>query len=108
MSQTPTAIDALRENAAERTLDPADEREWANLRALGHRMIDGIFDHLKGRREQPVWQGVPALTRHAMEHESVPRNGEGADAVYRSFIREVLPYGIGNTHPRFWGWVMGT
>jgi glutamate/tyrosine decarboxylase-like PLP-dependent enzyme len=108
MSQTPTAIDAPSENAAERTLDPADEKEWASLRALGHRMIDEIFDYLKGRRQQPVWQPVPALTRQAMGQESVPRNGEGADAVYRSFIRDVLPYGIGNTHPRFWGWVMGT
>jgi glutamate/tyrosine decarboxylase-like PLP-dependent enzyme len=23
------------------------------------------------------------------------------------FLTHILPYGIGNTHPRFWGWVMG-
>ena len=25
----------------------------------------------------------------------------------RHFCSDVLPYAIGNTHPRFWGWVMG-
>ncbi|RZU42783.1 pyridoxal phosphate-dependent decarboxylase family protein [Edaphobacter modestus] len=91
----------------ETTLDPANEKEWAALRALGHRMVDGIFDHLQGRREQPVWQRLPAKTRQAIEQEPVPRTGEGAMAAYESFLRDVLPYGIGNTHPRFWGWVMG-
>ena len=28
--------------------------------------------------------------------------------VYEDFRRTVLPYGPGNIHPRFWGWVIGT
>jgi glutamate/tyrosine decarboxylase-like PLP-dependent enzyme len=28
--------------------------------------------------------------------------------VYEQFVHDVLPYPPGNTHPRFWGWVIGT
>lgn len=27
--------------------------------------------------------------------------------MYEQFVQRVLPYGLGNEHPRFWGWVMG-
>jgi len=33
------------------SLDPAD---WTNLRALGHRMIDDMFDHLQSLPDGPV------------------------------------------------------
>lgn len=93
---------------AEKTLDPADEAGWAELRALGHRMLDGIFDHVQGVRQGPVWREMPGESRLRLEAERVPRAGEGAAAAYESFVRDVLPYGIGNAHPRFWGWVMGS
>jgi len=32
---------------------------------------------------------------------------EPAEAVYAEFLERVLPYAMGNPHPRFWGWVMG-
>ena len=91
----------------ERTLDPGTPEEWAELRLLAHRMVDGAFDHIEGRREQPVWQRPPDDVRGAIAGEAVPRAGEGAAAAYDSFLHNVLPYAIGNTHPRFWGWVMG-
>jgi aromatic-L-amino-acid decarboxylase len=91
----------------EKTLDPGSQQEWDSLRALGHQMMDQIFDYLQGRRDQPVWQRIPDPVRRAMEQESLPRQGEGAAAAYESFVNRILPYGIGNTHPRFWGWVMG-
>jgi glutamate/tyrosine decarboxylase-like PLP-dependent enzyme len=88
-------------------LDPADKAGWEQLRALGHKMVDQIFDHLQTRREQPVWQRIPTEQRAALEAEPLPRKGQGAESAYETFLRDVLPYGIGNTHPRFWGWVMG-
>lgn len=100
--------DGVRLNGAEKTLDPETDAEWSRLRVLGHRMVDEIFDHLQGRREQPAWQTVPSDSRLAIEKEPIPREGEGASTVYESFLKNVLPYGIGNTHPRFWGWVMGS
>ena len=40
----------------EETLDPDD---WEAMRALGHRMVDDMLDHLKDLRERPVWQHAP-------------------------------------------------
>ncbi|MBS1800707.1 MAG: aminotransferase class V-fold PLP-dependent enzyme [Acidobacteria bacterium] len=91
----------------ERTLDPVTGEGWAEMRALAHRMVDGAFDHIAGRREQPVWQRPSDAARAVIAGEAVPRTGEGAAAAYESFLGNVLPYAIGNTHPRFWGWVMG-
>lgn len=91
----------------ETTLDPAGEAEWAELRDLAHRMVDGAFDHLQQRRGQPVWQKAPRGVRSAILDEAVPREGQGASAAYEEFLENVLPYAVGNTHPRFWGWVMG-
>jgi glutamate/tyrosine decarboxylase-like PLP-dependent enzyme len=91
----------------EETLDPRSEEDWNALRELGHRMVDAMFAHLQGRREEPVWQPLPDEARSALQVAHIPREGEGAAAAYESFLKHVLPYGIGNTHPRFWGWVMG-
>jgi aromatic-L-amino-acid/L-tryptophan decarboxylase len=91
----------------EKTLDPVDKAGWLELRAQGHRMLDGIFDHMEGLRQGPAWQKAPAESRLRLESEGVPREGQGAAEAYESFMRDVLPYGIGNAHPRFWGWVMG-
>jgi len=38
----------------------------------------------------------------------VPREPEGAEAAYRDFQELVLPNPMGNIHPRFWSWVIGT
>ena len=37
-----------------------------------------------------------------------PRDGQSADAVYDAFRAHILPHLLGNTHPRFWGWVHGS
>jgi aromatic-L-amino-acid decarboxylase len=91
-------------NRAELTLDPAD---WDELRALGHRMVDDMFDYLAGVRDRPVWQPLPEEVKRRLA-EPVPHAGAPVAAVYEQFTRDVLPYPIGNIHPRFWGWVMGT
>jgi hypothetical protein len=92
---------------AERSLDPASDAEWAELRELGHRMVDKMFDHIRGLRSTPAWQKPPEQTKAKFASDSIPRQGVGAEVAYESFLHDVLPYGIGNSHPRFWGWVMG-
>lgn len=85
------------------TLDPDD---WSQLRALGHRMIDDLFDDLERVRERPVWQPVPDTVRTTL-HGPAPVRGEGEEAAYDAFNRLIRPYPTGNTHPRFMGWVHG-
>ncbi len=87
----------------ETSLDPAD---WQSFRTLAHRMLDDSLDHIAGRREQPVWQPMPDAVRAAFDGP-LPRDPEGLEAAYDDFRRTVVPYSMGNDHPRFWGWYMG-
>jgi len=86
------------------TLDPTD---WQAVQSVGRRMIDDMLDHQRTIGERAPWQPVPASTKARFE-EGVPRAGTPLEAVYETFLRDVLPYPTGNAHPRFWGWVMGT
>ncbi len=85
------------------SLDPQD---WESLQALGHRMLDDMFSHMQTLRDRPVWQPMPDQVRQTFK-TPLPREGQPAEAVYQSFLDNVLPYNMGNDHPRFWGWVMG-
>ncbi|MCC7361404.1 MAG: hypothetical protein IT317_18100 [Anaerolineales bacterium] len=85
------------------TLDPAD---WGALRALAHRMVDDALDYVQNVRERPVWQPTPPdVAAHFTE--PAPRAPAGAEAAYADFRSNILPYPMGNLHPRFWGWYMG-
>jgi glutamate/tyrosine decarboxylase-like PLP-dependent enzyme len=96
-----TALETLR---AEESLDPSD---WDALRALGHRMVDDLLAYLRTVRERPVWRPIPQDVRARLKGP-VPRKPEGAEQAYADFREFVLPHPMGNIHPRFWGWVMGT
>jgi glutamate/tyrosine decarboxylase-like PLP-dependent enzyme len=85
------------------TLDPAD---WTDVRALGHRMLDDMFDYLQGIRSRPVWQPIPNDVR-ARFRDALPTGPTELASVYQDFTNLILPYSIGNTHPGFMGWVHG-
>lgn len=90
--------------AAPDSLDPTD---WNAVRQMGHRMLDDMVDLLAGLREAPVWQPMPADARQALRTGDVPTAPGDLDAVYQDFQTLVQPYGSGNLHPRFMGWVQG-
>jgi glutamate/tyrosine decarboxylase-like PLP-dependent enzyme len=81
------------------TLDPAD---WHDLRRQGHRMLDTMFDHLQTLRDQPLWQPPPTG-----REEPLPRTPTPLQTVHDQFRDSILPYGSGNLHPGFMGWVQG-
>ncbi|HJQ13615.1 MAG TPA: pyridoxal-dependent decarboxylase [Anaerolineales bacterium] len=85
------------------TLDPEN---WEEMRALAHRMVDDALTYLETVRERPVWQPIPEEVA-ARFKQGAPREPEGADAAYEEFVETILPYPMGTTHPRFWGWYMG-
>jgi aromatic-L-amino-acid/L-tryptophan decarboxylase len=89
---------------AEETLDPTS---WGEFGELAHQALDDILYYLETVRERPVWSPVPPEVEAALD-EPLPREGQGAEATYRAFLENVLPYPHGNIHPRFWGWVNGT
>jgi len=85
------------------TLDPED---WDEMRALSHRMVDDAITYLETVSKRPVWQPVPKDVAARFD-SPVPHEPAGADAVYQEFLKSVLPYPMGNIHPRFWAWYMG-
>jgi glutamate/tyrosine decarboxylase-like PLP-dependent enzyme len=88
----------------EENLDPAD---WEAIRALGHRMVDDMMDYIQTVRERPAWEHIPDEVK-ARFSAPLPIEPQPLGEVYEEFRRDVLPYPIGNIHPRFWGWVLGT
>ncbi|HTR15742.1 MAG TPA: pyridoxal-dependent decarboxylase, partial [Acetobacteraceae bacterium] len=87
-------------------MDGLDPDNWDDVRALGHRMLDDMVDHLRTVRERPVWQPMPAELRDELRAK-LPETAAPPEAIYQEFRRLVLPYATGNTHPRFMGWVHG-
>jgi glutamate/tyrosine decarboxylase-like PLP-dependent enzyme len=86
-----------------RDLDPAD---WRAAREQGHRMLDDLFEHLEQLRRTPVWRPIPADVKRRFRSPVPTEPGSLAEA-HAIFMRDVLPYGGGNLHPGFMGWVQG-
>ena len=89
---------------SEETLDPED---WKSIRQLGHKMLDDMLDYMKTVRERPVWQHAPDKVK-AHFNRPLPRDPQPTEEIYQEFVEKVLPYPLGNIHPCFWGWVLGT
>lgn len=89
---------------AEETLDPDD---WTGPRALAHRIVDDSVAYLSEVRGRPVWREMPAAVRHFFDGP-LPRTSMPLAVVYREVAENVMPYPMGNVHPRFWSWYMGS
>ncbi|MEO8012620.1 MAG: pyridoxal-dependent decarboxylase [Polaromonas sp.] len=61
---------------------------------------------MEGYREGPVWTPLP-LGLQADYQVPLRSKGMGPEAIERH-LTALLPYGVGNTHPRFFGWVHGS
>jgi aromatic-L-amino-acid decarboxylase len=98
---------ALREaplaSESSETLDP---KNWDDIRALGHRMLDDMIDYAADIRNRPVWQPIPDDVR-ARFRAGLPHQPSELGDVYREFTDFIVPYATGNVHPGFMGWVHG-
>jgi glutamate/tyrosine decarboxylase-like PLP-dependent enzyme len=84
------------------TLDPED---WRHFRSVAHEMLDDALDKMESARDGRVWNPLPEEMKNGLQSE-LPVSGLGQEEV-RQKLADLLPYGVGNTHPRFWGWVHG-
>jgi glutamate/tyrosine decarboxylase-like PLP-dependent enzyme len=84
-------------------LDPDD---WEAFSVEAHRALDLMIGHLRSLREQKVWQPAPDEVR-ARFHAPLPRAGHEVSDLIDTFASSILPYGAGNLHPLFMGWVQG-
>ena len=85
------------------TLDPSD---WDSLRTQSHRMLDDMLDYVSQIRQRPVWQPTPEEVEQFFT-SSLPVAPQSLQATHASFMQNVVPYAIGNSHPGFMGWVHG-
>lgn len=92
-----------RKSAREETLDPED---WEALRGLARQMVDDAIDYTRDIRKRPLWQDMPPGVR-ARYRQSIPLEGRPLADVYNDLVTNMLPYPMGNIHPRFWMWYMG-
>ena len=83
-----------------------DPETWDDLRAQGHRMLDDMFDNLKTLRERPLWQ-APTPEQRLRYRAELPRAPGRLEDAHAQFMADVAPYGSGNRHPGFMGWVQG-
>jgi glutamate/tyrosine decarboxylase-like PLP-dependent enzyme len=94
----------MTEHRAADSLDPAD---WPAFRAFAHDLLDAMLDRQQRAAEGPVWRPVPGQVKARLAEP--PPNAPTPLATLRRELDEcVLPYAVGNTHPRFWGWVHGS
>lgn len=84
------------------SLDPTD---WSRFRKTAHKMLDEAIDKMQAAREGRVWTPFPEEMKVGLNIE-LPQKGIGCGAVQEK-IADLLPFGVGNTHPRFFGWVHG-
>ena len=98
---------ALREAPLQtETSETLDPKNWDDIRALGHRMLDDMIDYAANIRDRPVWQPIPDEVR-ARFKAGLPLKPCDLDDVYREFADFIVPYATGNVHPGFMGWVHG-
>src|SRR5580765_2728461 len=98
MSQAPRPI----------SLEPGslDPQDWDGLRAQGHRMLDDMFDNLSGLADRPLWQ-APSADQRARYRTGLPWAATPVEDLHAQFMTDIAPYGSGNRHPGFMGWVQG-
>jgi aromatic-L-amino-acid/L-tryptophan decarboxylase len=88
----------------EETLDPDD---WGAALELTHRIVSDSVSYLRDVRERPVWRDMPTEVQ-SFFGAGLPHSPTPLDDVYRDVAEKVMPYPMGNIHPRFWSWYMGS
>lgn len=75
------------------------------FRQLGYRAVDMAADHLAGIRDRPVYWPMTPEQRAELLGQPLPLNGLAPTEILDRFAETVLPFPMGNGHPRFFGWV---
>ena len=75
------------------------------FRAAAHQAVDLMADWLEAMPARPVYQPVPGAHRSALMDQPLPTSGLPLTDLIDRFATDLLPYPMGNGHPRFFGWV---
>ncbi len=80
-----------------------DPENWDKFRTRAHYMLDSAIDQMARNGTGKVWTAPPEDLKNCPQ---VPMQGD--PAATDAQMAALLPYGVGNTHPRFFGWVHGS
>jgi glutamate/tyrosine decarboxylase-like PLP-dependent enzyme len=90
---------------ANRAANPEPGTDLDSFREAGHALVELVADHLAGQRELPVWRPTDEAARARLLDRPLPERGTPLAELVREFETDVLPWPMGNAHPRFFGWV---
>lgn len=85
------------------SLDPAD---WDEFRRVAHGVVEDAIARIASLRDGPVWRPMPPAARARFDAPP-PLAPQPLAEVYAEVAAGVIPYAMGNVHPRFWSWYMG-
>jgi glutamate/tyrosine decarboxylase-like PLP-dependent enzyme len=106
-SASPPAMLSRRPRAGEAPEETLDPEDWADAQAVAHRAVDDAIAYLRDIRDRPVWQDMPCEVRRRFKTH-LPSSPSLLSEVYRETAETLMPYPMGNIHPRFWAWYMGS
>ena len=86
-------------------LDPTD---WEAFETACHEVVDDVVERFRDEGEGQVWRPLPPDLRERWGAGALPRAGRPLDQVLEAVRDDILPHTLGNTHPRFFGWVHGS
>ena len=84
-------------------LDPSD---WEAFRCAANAMLDAAIEAYQTAGDGRVWTPLPDQLKSDLE-TPLPTAPSNVETVSRQ-LQAMMPYGVGNTHPRFFGWVHGS
>jgi glutamate/tyrosine decarboxylase-like PLP-dependent enzyme len=70
-------------------------------------MVDDLLNDLANITHAPAWRHAPETVKAHFD-DGLPLDPQDPEAIYQEYLEYIQPYLIGNKHPRFWGWVVGT
>lgn len=75
------------------------------FRRLGYHAVDLAADYLTNARSSPVFSPMSEAARQVLLEQALPQEEGNPSTIVDFFQDHVLPYPMGNGHPRFFGWV---
>lgn len=85
-------------------LDPTD---WEAFRKTAYAAVDEVIARAQAEGEGKAWQPMPEDSWRAIDHD-LAEEGVGEQATWELAKKHVLPYRLGNVHPRYWTRLAGS
>ncbi len=75
------------------------------FRRLAHQTVDVVADYLAGIGDGPVFRTMPDPVRSLLSGQRLDEEPAPVERLLAEVREHVLPYPMGNGHPKFFGWV---